>query len=94
MPTQTTLTDSDTDDTPTDDDAPTTDEGCTTPAESTDYTALAPSDQRGGKRCCPWCLSAAETFEQYDDGRVGCGNCDAVIPIGADWFERGEKIIV
>jgi hypothetical protein len=43
---------------------------------------------------CPWCLAAPETFEQHGDGRPRCGFCDAAIPISADWFERGEKIIV
>jgi hypothetical protein len=54
---------------------------------------LAPPDQRGGEDCCPWCLANPETFE-YGDGRPRCGYCDATIPVGADWFERGEKIVL
>ncbi|WP_435078973.1 hypothetical protein [Halococcus sp. AFM35] len=57
-------------------------------------TSLAPTDQRGGDGCCPWCLAAAETFEDHGDDRARCGYCDASIPLGADWFERGEKIVV
>lgn len=93
--TQTTLIDSDTDDTtPTNDDTPMTDERRTTPTESDGYTTLAPPDQRGGEQCCPWCLAAAETFEHHDDGSVGCGHCDAAIPVGTKWYEQGEKIVL
>ena len=56
-------------------------------------TSLAPPDQRGGDGCCPWCLAAAETFEHHGDG-ARCGYCDARIPTDADWFERGEKIVL
>ena len=79
-----------------DDDHPTTDashERATT-RESTAYTTLAPADQRGGDECCPWCLAAADTFDHHNDGAVGCGHCDASIPVGIPWFERGEKIVV
>jgi hypothetical protein len=85
---QTTLTD----DTRTDDE-PTT-------ASTTDHersanarTMLAPPDQRGGDGCCPWCLAAAETFEHHGDS-ARCGYCDASIPVGVDWYERGEKIVL
>jgi hypothetical protein len=60
----------------------------------TTESALAPPEQRGGDGCCPWCLSGTGIFEHHEDGRVGCGNCDAVIPIDADWYERGEKIVI
>jgi hypothetical protein len=83
--TQIALTDNDTDDSDTDDPAP---------IESTDYTTLAPTDQRGGDGCCPWCLSSAETFEHHDNGTVGCSHCGAAIPTDADWYERGEKIVI
>ena len=63
-------------------------------SSSNAQTTLAPSDQRGGEGCCPWCLAAAETFNHHDDGSVGCSYCDAAIPVGAAWFERGEKIAV
>jgi hypothetical protein len=55
---------------------------------------LAPPDQRGGEDCCPWCLSAAATFEQHGDGRPRCEFCDSAIPVNTDWYQRGEKIIV
>jgi hypothetical protein len=55
---------------------------------------LAPSDQRGGDDCCPWCLAAPETFEQHGDERLRCGFCDAAIPTGTEWYERGEKSVV
>lgn len=61
---------------------------------STTEPALAPPEQRGGDGCCPWCLAASETFKHHADGRVGCGNCEAVIPTDADWYQRGEKIII
>ena len=93
---QTTLTDDPDDQPPT-----TTDDTCAddiltsvSHAESGDTTALAPPERRGGKHCCPWCLAAPETFEHREDGRVRCGHCDASIPIGAEWYERGEKIVV
>jgi hypothetical protein len=83
------------------DDTTTTDEPTTTATSTTDRersanakTSLAPPDQRGGDGCCPWCLAAAETFEHHGDDRARCGYCDASIPLGADWFERGEKIVV
>jgi hypothetical protein len=97
--TQTTLTD-DPDDEATNGDTSRTDDTNTTatptptPTESGEQTTLAPPEQRGGEQCCPWCLAAAETFEHRDDGRPTCGHCDAAIPVGADWFERGEKIVV
>lgn len=62
-------------------------------APSADAT-LAPPDQRGGQRCCPWCLAAAETFNHHDDGSVGCAHCDAAIPVGIPWYERGEKVVI
>ncbi|HET7322748.1 MAG TPA: hypothetical protein VFJ06_00265 [Halococcus sp.] len=61
---------------------------------STTEPALTPPEQRGGDGCCPWCLAASKTFEHHEDGRVGCENCDAVIPINENWYERGEKIII
>jgi hypothetical protein len=77
------------------DDTTTTDEPTTTDRESSTNakTMLAPPDQRGGEGCCPWCLAAAETFEHHGDG-ARCGYCDASIPIGVPWYERGEKIAV
>ena len=57
-------------------------------------TNLAPPDQRGGEACCPWCLAASETFDHRDGDRPRCRYCDASIPVGVDWYERGEKIIV
>jgi hypothetical protein len=86
---QTTLTDDTTTDEPTTTTASTTDRESSTNAR----TMLAPPVQRGGDRCCPWCLAASETFEHHGDG-ARCGYCDASIPLGADWFERGEKITV
>lgn len=62
-------------------------------SSATDAT-LAPPDQRGGTGCCPWCLAETETFVHHEDGRVGCGYCDAAIPVGVEWYERGEKIVV
>ena len=96
MPTtQTTLTDSDTDNRATNDEPP-TDASHTraTPTESTNCMTLAPPDQRGGEGCCPWCLASAETFNHHDDGSVGCGYCEAAIPVDVPWYERGEKIVV
>jgi hypothetical protein len=97
--TQTTLTDDANDeattgDTSRTDDTDTTATPTPTPTESGEQTTLAPPEQRGGHDCCPWCLAAPETFEHRNDGRPTCGHCDAAIPVGADWFERGEKIVV
>ena len=85
---QTTLTDGDPSTDPRDD---TTERESSSSAEQ---AHLAPPDQRGGEGCCPWCLASADTFEHHDDGTVGCGYCDAAIPVGVDWFERGEKTVV
>lgn len=42
---------------------------------------------------CPWCLCDGQHFE--DDGeQVGCPDCSAVIPTEADWYQRGEKIVI
>ena len=92
MHTQTTLTDTDVE--------PATNED--TPMSTTDRenpsnavrATLAPPNQRGGEGCCPWCLAAAETFKHHENGSVGCGYCDAAIPVGIPWYERGEKIVV
>ncbi len=86
--TQTTLTD---DESPTEEATDRTTTGRTTTNASQN---LAPPEQRGGQGCCPWCLASAETFEYHDDGSVGCGHCDAAIPVGTPWFERGEKIVL
>lgn len=47
---------------------------------------------------CPWCLEPSDNFVRKDDegtlGRVKCPNCDAVIPIEADWYLTGEKIVL
>jgi hypothetical protein len=95
---QTTLTD---DTTTTDEPTTTTEHERSANASTTDResstsarTMLAPADQRGGDGCCPWCLAAAETFEHHGDDRARCGYCDASIPLGTDWYERGEKIVV
>jgi hypothetical protein len=61
---------------------------------SNGYARLAPPEQRGGDSCCPWCLASTETFVEHDDGSVGCGHCSASIPVGMEWYERGEKIVV
>jgi hypothetical protein len=92
---QTTLTGDDRDDEPAE--TPTTERESTTEHESSssgNRMNLAPPDQRGSEGCCPWCLANPETFEQHGDERPRCGFCDAAIPVGADWFERGEKIIL
>jgi hypothetical protein len=91
---QTTLTDD-----PATDDTTTTDEPTATSATNCERSAnartmLAPPDQRGSEGCCPWCLAAADTFEHHGDDRARCGYCDASIPIGVPWYERGEKIVV
>jgi hypothetical protein len=85
---QTTLSGDDRDDEPAD--------TATTERESSSSakTNLAPPDQRGGEGCCPWCLAAAETFDQHDDRRPRCGYCDAAIPVKTEWYQRGEKIVV
>jgi ribosomal protein S27AE len=82
-PTQTTLTGDDRDDT------------ASTDRESSPNakTNLAPPDQRGGNRSCPWCLANPETFEQHGE-RPRCGHCDAAIPVNTEWYQRGEKIVV
>jgi hypothetical protein len=94
--TQTTLIPSDPDDETTNDDLPTTDDSHTraTPTESANPVTLASADQRGGERSCPWCLAAPETFDHREDGHARCGYCDAAIPVGAEWYERGEKIVI
>lgn len=86
--TQTTLHGDDRDDGP--------GETATTERESSSSAKmnLAPPEQRGGQGCCPWCLASVETFDHHDDGSVGCGHCDAAIPVGTPWFERGEKIVL
>jgi hypothetical protein len=55
---------------------------------------------------CPWCLHPSDEFivkrESDDDveGRlicdpqVSCPNCSAVIPVDAEWYQEGEKIVV
>lgn len=43
---------------------------------------------------CPWCLSAPDQFRVHDNGITGCGECSARIPVGCDWYLRGEKINV
>lgn len=43
---------------------------------------------------CPWCLYPAEQFREYDDGSVGCEHCHACIPVEADWYQEGQKIVV
>ena len=94
---QTTLTDDTTTDEPTTaSERERSANASTTERESstTARTMLAPADQRGGDGCCPWCLAAAETFEHHGDDRARCGYCDASIPLGTDWYERGEKIVV
>jgi|GEM_PF-3913192 hypothetical protein len=85
---QTTLTDN-----PDDEPGDTTTTELATPS-SDNQMNLAPPDQRGGDDCCPWCLASSESFEQHGDGRPRCGHCDAAIPVGVPWFERGEKIVV
>lgn len=58
------------------------------------HARLAPPEQRGGDGCCPWCLASAETFVEHDDGSVGCGYCSVSIPVGEEWYENGEKVVV
>jgi hypothetical protein len=93
---QTTLTDDTSTDEPTTSERERSANTSTTARESSTNarTMLAPPDQRGGEGCCPWCLAAAETFEYHGDDRARCGYCDASIPLGADWYERGEKIVL
>jgi hypothetical protein len=86
--TQTTLTGDDRDDEPAD--TATTEQASSSSAKAN----LAPPEQRGGDGCCPWCLASAETFEHHGDDCARCGYCDASIPLGTDWYERGEKIVL
>jgi hypothetical protein len=65
-----------------------------TVSTSNGHALLAPPEQRGGDGCCPWCLASPETFVEHDNGRVGCGHCSASIPVGVEWYENGEKIVV
>lgn len=41
---------------------------------------------------CPWCLAPAERFNERNDGVVGCGHCDARIPVDAEWYQDGKKM--
>lgn len=51
---------------------------------------LAPDDPLS----CPWCLAPPEEFrDSYDGQDTACGVCEALIPVGAEWYERGEKIV-
>ena len=45
---------------------------------------------------CPWCLASSDCFttELSPGDSVGCGHCDASIPVDEDWYERGEKIVL
>lgn len=45
---------------------------------------------------CPWCCAPADDFttELSSDDSVGCGNCSARIPVDAEWYKRGEKIVL
>lgn len=55
---------------------------------------------------CPFCLHPSDEFEERyrtDDDVVGellreptvsCPNCEAAIPVDAEWYQRGEKICV
>lgn len=45
---------------------------------------------------CPWCCAPEEdlTTELSEDDSVGCSNCEASIPVDAEWYLNGEKVIV
>lgn len=45
---------------------------------------------------CPWCCAPAHQFTQKlsSGDSWGCKNCSASIPVDADWYQRGEKIIL
>lgn len=55
---------------------------------------LAPDAQPFNDESCPWCCAPPEHFEETAEGQVGCGHCDAIIPVDADWYQRGEKIVL
>lgn len=40
---------------------------------------------------CPWCLATPEAFEELGNGNVVCTNCSSSVPVGAEWYENGEK---
>ena len=42
---------------------------------------------------CPWCCAPPRKFRRRYGDTVGCGSCDSAIPVEADWYNRGEKII-
>lgn len=44
-------------------------------------------------KSCPWCCAPPRKFIERDNGIVGCTSCDSAIPVGKDWYERGEKIV-
>lgn len=53
------------------------------------------SDNRNGDPLsCPWCLEPHTGFRELGEGRYGCSNCSAVIPVFAAWFWRGKKVVV
>lgn len=42
---------------------------------------------------CPWCLAPASEFRENDNGTVACDNCSSAIPIEAEWYQEGKKIV-
>lgn len=45
---------------------------------------------------CPWCCAPAHQFTRKlsSGDSFACSNCEASIPVNADWYLRGEKIIL
>lgn len=70
----------------------------TEPEPDLDTAPEARSESAGDRedddpsRQCPWCLASAAQFLEHDDGTAACGECDAKLPLEAEWFQRGEVI--
>lgn len=48
---------------------------------------LAPDAEPFIEESCPWCCCP-----RISDG--SCDHCEAEIPEDADWYQRGEKIVI
>lgn len=43
-------------------------------------------------KSCPFCFAPPAAFSETKSGDTGCNVCSSTVPVGCEWYEKGDKI--